>query len=210
MNIIIEGLDCTYKSTVANKLSKKINFPVLKGSSFELSSCSNSELYAHFLELTALEKSIIDRSIYSNLVYASLYDGYAMITEEQRAVIENRLRSNSLVVYLTASIDTIVDRLNERGDEYIVPNKVGEIVSKYNEIMSSAVKNDIRVHTFDTGILSSNDVVEQVIELLDIQSPYVSCAKCHKTILKKNALFSETHCFSCYTEIMKDLFRKDS
>jgi cytidylate kinase len=73
MLIILEGNECNFKSTVAEKLSNLIGFNVVKGSSFEMSKTTNEELFNKFNQLSNLNRTIIDRFIYSNLVYASLY-----------------------------------------------------------------------------------------------------------------------------------------
>lgn len=214
MNLIIEGSECNFKTTIANKLSKKLNMPIKKGSSFELATGSNADLYSYFLEVSNLKNTIIDRSIYSNLVYAPLYEGYAMITPEQYIILENRLKKNSIVVYLTSPVDTIVQRIKERGDEYIRADyeELDKISKKYTEVFSKAVKNGVKVYTFDTSVLSSDEITSQLLELFshkihseDVKSEYIHCIECGKEVLRKNAQFTEKCCVTCYEKIFYDI-----
>lgn len=209
MNIIIEGVDGSYKTTVAKKLSKKLGAPVIKGSSFELATGTNEQLFQHFLQLTQLTNAIIDRSIYSNRVYATLYPKYTILTHNQREQIEEKIRDNSIVIYLSANSEIIIDRLEERGDEYITSDKVKDILGMYNTVMTDAVHNNIKVYTFDTGILSSEDIVNQILEIVEIKldSEGYSCESCGKKIKGSNSFFGKTHCFSCYLKTMTDIFK---
>lgn len=207
MNIIIEGVDCTFKSTIAKKLSSKFDIPVVRGSSFELATGTNTELFNFNLELARLENTIIERFIYSNYVYATLYPKHTILTHEQRKNIEDLMRNKSIIVYLTASPDVIIKRLEQRGDEYVTTDKVSDIIKMYNVAISEALKNGMKVYTYDTGILSSDDVVSQISESLYTLNftPNIKCKNCKKTIKRKNSYFNETHCFNCYLKTAEEL-----
>lgn len=211
MNILIEGVDGSYKSTVAKKLSKRFNVPIVRGSSFELATGTNEELYQFSLGLLELNNTIIERGVYSNRVYATLYPKYTILTHKQREAIENKMRNNTVIIYLTASVDTIIDRLEQRGDDYITTDKIADIIRMYNTVMSDAVSNGMEVYTFDTGVLSSDDIVNQVSHLLLSNSslPNITCKECNKTVERKNSFFNETHCFACWLKIMIDIFKKE-
>lgn len=212
MNYLIEGVDGSFKSTIAKKLSDKFHLPIVRGSSFKLATGTNEELYKFSLGLTQLNNTIIERGIYSNRVYATLYPEYTILTHEQRQKIENKMKSNTIVIYLTASPDVIIDRLEKRGDEYITTDRVEDIIGMYNAVMSDAVHNGIKVYTYDTGILSSDDIVAQISEILlaNGQAPDIKCEKCGKITSRKNAYFNKTHCFNCYLKIMKELLETEN
>ena len=114
MLIILEGMDCTGKTTLANKLSEKLGFSIVKGSSFEQAKSGNEALFAGFLELTKLKNTILDRFIYSNEVYAKIYEDYSILTDEQRRFIEREITGSALLIYLTAKNEVLIERLGER------------------------------------------------------------------------------------------------
>ncbi|ODB64412.1 AAA family ATPase [Bacillus velezensis] len=162
--IILEGTDCCYKSTIADKLSKELGYPVLKGSSFELAKSGNEKLFEHFNKLADEDNVIIDRYIYSNLVYARKFKDYSILTEEQQRVIEKKIRDKAKVIYLHADPKVIKQRLRERGDEYINDRDIEPVLGLYREVMS-----DVGLHTYswDTGQWSSDEIVEDLVQLFE-------------------------------------------
>ncbi|WP_416515614.1 AAA family ATPase [Bacillus velezensis] len=161
--IILEGTDCCYKSTVADKLSKELGYPVIKGSSFELAKNGNEMLFEHFNKLADEDNVIIDRYIYSNLVYAKKFKDYSILTEEQQRTIEKKIRDKAKVIYLHADPKVIKQRLLERGDEYINDRDIEPVLELYREVMS-----EIGLHTYswDTEQWSSEEIAEGIIHLI--------------------------------------------
>ncbi|MES9779195.1 AAA family ATPase [Bacillus velezensis] len=162
--IILEGTDCCYKSTVAEKLSKELGYPVIKGSSFELAKSGNEKLFEHFNKLADEDNVIIDRYIYSNLVYARKFKDYSILTEEQQRVIEKKIRDKAKVIYLHADPKVIKQRLRERGDEYINDRDIEPVLELYREVMSDA---GLYTYSWDTEQWDSDDIVEDLIQLFE-------------------------------------------
>ncbi|MED3511478.1 AAA family ATPase [Bacillus velezensis] len=162
--IILEGTDCCYKSTVADKLSKELGYPIIKGSSFELAKSGNEKLFEHFNKLADEDNVIIDRYIYSNLVYARKFKDYSILTEDQQREIEEKIRYKAKVVYLHADPKVIKQRLLERGDEYINDRDIEPVLELYREVMS-----DVGLHTYswDTEQWNSDEIVEGLIQLFE-------------------------------------------
>lgn len=159
MLIILEGNEANFKTTIAEKLSKKLNIPVVKGSTFEHAKCSNEELIEKFRELANLDNVILDRFIYSNRVYATLYKDFAILTNEQRREIEDIIRHKSTVYYLHADDEVIQERIEQRGDEYVNVDMVSKINDEYSEIMLDAA---VRINAFDTNEWSSEEISEEI------------------------------------------------
>jgi thymidylate kinase len=159
MIIILEGNECCFKTTVADKLSKKLNIPVVKGSSFEFSQCTNEELFQRFKELSELDNVIIDRFIYSNRVYATLYKDFAILTDDQRKHIEELIHKKAKVYYSYADEEVIKERISQRGDDYVNLDMVGKINKEYSSIMLDA---GISTITFDTNEWNSDEITEEI------------------------------------------------
>lgn len=163
MILKIEGCDGCYKTTVANLLKERLGFPIVRGSSFELAQCSNEELYQHFRELSKSENIIMDRGIYSNLVYASLYEDYAILTEEQRLKLEEMYKPKTIVIYLYAPSNVIKDRINVRGDDYVKNEMIDKIVNRYEEVLEETIVNNrVPILMYDTSELSSEGIAERI------------------------------------------------
>lgn len=158
--IQIEGCDGTFKSTVAEKLSDMTGLEIIKGSSFELSQCANDKLNHFFTSLMSLDDIIIDRSIYSNLVYASLYKDYAILNPDQVNEIEKIMKRRKVkTAFLYASPEVVKQRLSERGDDYVKADMVDSILEKYFEVMRNAKSQII---WYDTEQFNSDEIANEL------------------------------------------------
>ncbi|MCY7823255.1 deoxynucleoside kinase [Bacillus spizizenii] len=162
--IILEGPDCCFKSTVAAKLSKELKYPIIKGSSFELAASGNKKLFEHFNKLGDEDNVIIDRFVYSNLVYAKKFKDYSILTKQQLRIIEDKIKLKAKVVYLHADSNIIKKRLDERGDEYIEGKDIDSILELYGEVMSNA---GLHTYSWDTGQWSSDEIAKDIIFLVE-------------------------------------------
>jgi len=158
--IILEGNEAVFKTTIAEKLRKKLGWEVIKGSSFELSQCSNAELFEHFKAIAQRDNVIIDRFIYSNQVYATLYEDFAILTDEQRQYIEDLIRQKATVFYLYASEETIKSRINQRGDEYVDVSMVGKINDVFDDSINKAYIITVKC---DTEKNNSDEIVDRIL-----------------------------------------------
>jgi gluconate kinase len=165
MLFVLEGNECCFKSTIAQKLAYKFNYPIIKGSSFEQAKVDNNALFTKFKNFSLANRGIFDRLHLSNLVYASLYRDYAIIMPEQQKVIEDNIRNKSKVFYLYADLEEIKKRLAERGDEYIDETQVEEIAEKYEEVLATSTLDIIRINT--TG-KTSNQVFEEILDEIGV------------------------------------------
>lgn len=181
--LIIEGSDASGKSTLIEALRKELKeFLVRKGSSFEHSKCTNEELFKKFeglvlsseyeitgegssIDYLMPEKIIFDRFIYSNYVYASLYEDYAILTANQRKDIEFWINHEAVILYLTAPEEILKERLNNRGDDYVKAERIPAILEKYEEVLAT-VDEKIPVYRIDTSVQTTEDIVKFIINSL--------------------------------------------
>lgn len=165
MIYFLEGNECCFKSTVAEKLHKATGFEIIKGSSFELSQKPNDELYFYFDSILNLDDIIVDRFIYSNLVYAYLYEDYSILSDKQVKQLQNKMNKKKVcTIFLTASDEVIKGRLRIRGDDYVNEDMISSINNKYIEVIKKARKN-IGSITFNTEMFTSDEIVNQLIKL---------------------------------------------
>jgi thymidylate kinase len=161
MIVILEGVDGTFKSTIAFGLSNHIGLPVVPGSSFESAKLSNKELFRWYLEKIAGGQSVIfDRFVYSNRVYAQSFQDYSLITLPQMRLLEQvmgQMHDYLLVVYLTGTEDDIRERINIRGDNYIKVNKVKGLITRYEDIMKKEV--GLKIIVVNTSRMTSEESI---------------------------------------------------
>lgn len=151
-----------FKSTTAEKLSNLTGYEVIKGSSFELSQCDNKTLNHYFNSLIALDDIIVDRFIYSNLTYASLYKDYSILNEQQVSEIERKMKRKKIkTAFLTASSETIKQRLSVRGDDYVNEDMVDTINEKFHEVIRNA---KAPITWYDTEEFNSDEIAADLAE----------------------------------------------
>lgn len=161
--IALEGCDAVGKSTLAKQLSNKLNLLVVQGSSFENAQQDNAGLFQHFIKVANVKNVIFDRTIYSNRVYATLYNDYSILSDTQRKEIEKRIKDKTIVVHLTADTDTIINRINTRGDDYVTSDKVKPIVDMYTQVMQEASDNGVTVLTYDTSKMTTDEIAMSIM-----------------------------------------------
>lgn len=148
MAIILEGSDCVGKTTFAGILSEKLGFEVVKGSSFEISELGADGMFEHMMNLLDRDDIIIDRFLYSNLVYGRLFN-YPMMTPEQYDQLVDKLDETSLLIYLHTSKGAIQYRMENRGDDMIKIDDVDNILASYKEELYGDYRPKL-IMSFDT------------------------------------------------------------
>lgn len=161
MNYIVVGTDCSGKTSLVNMLSDITEFKIVKGSSFEHSQCTQDELFEKFIEFTKMDNVIFDRFHLCNAVYAPMYDDFAMLSDEQRRVIERLMKDKAILIYLYADDEVLEERFNSRGDEYVTLDKLKYAKGKYEEALHKA--EGLKVVKFDTGKMTTKEIVEQIL-----------------------------------------------
>lgn len=164
--IALEGCDASGKSTLAKELSDSLNMLVVQGSSFENAKQSNEDLFKHFIKVGSSRNLIVDRTIYSNRVYATLHKDYSILNKDQRKYIEKLMKKHTIVVYLKADADILKERLSKRGDDYIAAQEIPSILNEYEKAIQEAKNNGVTVLEFDTGKMTTSEIVIKILSLI--------------------------------------------
>lgn len=131
--IILEGCDAVGKTTFAKTISEKLNFNIVKGSSFEISELGRDKMFEYMMSLMSKDNIVIDRFVHSNLVYGSLFN-YPQLSIEQYQKLIKKINDKALLVYLYADSDAIKKRINSRGDDRINVSHIDKILSSYDNV----------------------------------------------------------------------------
>ncbi len=128
--IILEGVDCSGKTS----------------------------LYANFHKLSKFKYNIHDRSFLSMLCYARLYERDEMFYRD--SLREELCDANNFMIILMPPISVILDRLNQRGDEF---QNTSSIIKLYN-IFEEEVK---KVQDLpNVLVVKSDDSVDNLSQLV--------------------------------------------
>jgi cytidylate kinase len=143
MIIIIEGVDLTFKSTLAELLSRELGLPVEQGSSFQIAKLPESEFFEFYKKSLGGEDKILDRSMYSNRVYAQAYSGFNLLSRDEVSELEDIVRDNHeqcLVIFCTATIDELVRRYKLRGDDEVKVEALEGLLERFYDVIHSECK----------------------------------------------------------------------
>ena len=157
---MIEGADGAGKTTTIEYLQMLLEYLTVKGSDFSHAAQGNEYLFNKFYKLTDLDNFIFDRCHISNLVYSVLYKDYATLTPEQVKVIEEKLAKTSILFYLYADLDVVIDRVSKRGDDYVKLDMIEKIRDKYEEVLDQSSMDVIRIDTTNKEPL---DVAKEIL-----------------------------------------------
>lgn len=153
--LIFEGCDASGKTTIQEILREIIRHAFLIHTSAPVKGNSKEYFYNLLDKLTDFAGIInqplfFDRFHVGELVYGSIFRPETIddAVKEKMFRLEERLAEREAkMVYITASPNTIVNRLKKRGDWYVQPSDVQRILDKYEQMLA---KSRLPIFRLDT------------------------------------------------------------
>lgn len=155
--IVIEGCDLAGKTYLWNAVIKafpgigmKITARPIDGSDREK---EKIKMYYRsvlaFINLNYQNKTIImDRFFPSELVYSKVKRNYEAFDDPEFETFERVLQHRKhLIIYCDPGIDTIVERLRIRGDDYIHEEDLRSLHDRYEKFISKSTLSVLRLDT---------------------------------------------------------------
>ena len=155
MLYIVEGMDLTGKSTFCQELKRYTNASIYK---FNRRPKDDSEveiqkLHTHYLTvielLTQMNSNIhiLDRFHLSQQVYSILRG-----TDEMNLLFYDYLEAKiksipHLLIHCTSPMNVILQRLDQRGDNYINEHQLGLLSMRYEKAFNKSTLNKIQINT---------------------------------------------------------------
>ena len=180
MLIILEGVDCSGKTWMAERLLKQIpNTIIMKHGTKPKSADPKQQMtlkstYEHMYDMAVLSEAqgfnvIFDRYFLSELVYAPIKRDYdpkiEYVPGEYYWELEEKiLQLSHLLVYVYADIDIIKSRLESRGDDYIVDQDLPLLQQGYDLLVSKTRLCQMTIASSDLSI----DVILNYIDYLNV------------------------------------------
>ena len=162
--IILEGCDASGKDTLGEYLAEQTGYKLIRGSSFEIAELGSDGMFEYMMELLNQDNIIINRFMYSNLVYGAIFN-YPMMTPVQYDRLVDRLDEDSLVVYLYAPKGTISYRMQNRGDDMIKVENIDDILKGYSEELYGHYRPSALL-SLDTSTFSTKRMSEIIEKLI--------------------------------------------
>lgn len=163
--LIIEGCDCSGKTSLIDILKEKTGARVLRGSDFKIAENGSDGMFKYMMDTVSKNEFVIlDRSFISNLVYAPLFDKNILMDCHVDALI-NKIKNKSFTIYLRGNEELIKYRLEKRGDEYISSKDIGNILQRYEDV-TTRLKEKIEIIDFEISEYSSEDISKILLPVL--------------------------------------------
>jgi thymidylate kinase len=163
MNIYVEGLDGSGKTTTIQALKKRLgNYTVMKGSSFEITSQGKNIFLPYFYTLTMRKNLICDRFIFSNWIYATVFSDYEKLDKIEFEFLQKEMAKNGFMVFLYCSEEETKKRLKVRGEDYVKENQLQIISDLYQKAITESV-SELNIMSIDTTNKSTDEIVDEII-----------------------------------------------
>lgn len=107
--IIVEGPDCSGKSTLVEHLKNK-----LRWDSKSLHHIPGNQFYRYLKEYANQEKIVFDRSHYSESVYSKLWRNDTAFSQEEKKLLDQISKHNTLIIFALPKKKVIENRYKER------------------------------------------------------------------------------------------------
>jgi thymidylate kinase len=174
MLIILEGIDCSGKGWLAEHILKKGPQPTVylkqgaKPKNKEVTERTKLEIaYSAMLKAYKNEfeprgcHAIFDRFYPSELAYAETMRGYDPWAGNNFHILETAINSiEHALIYVQAPKELILERMEERGEDYITKDDIDGILIGYDTFMrKTSIKNVIRYNGLEDD---PDDLIEQI------------------------------------------------
>jgi len=165
MIVALIGCDCSGKSTCFNKMNKSLG-TFIKGRQIDKIGAQylrDIEGMADSDDLYIFDRiPIIDDFVYSPVFARKQSD---LILDLQHV---KRVAEKCIFIYFKCSVETLKSRMISRGDEYVKPEQIDEIIRSYN--ITFDILN-IEPEIISTEENNEDQVVEKVMEVLRCKLP---------------------------------------
>ncbi|UMZ72632.1 deoxynucleoside kinase [Natranaerofaba carboxydovora] len=189
--VVVDGMTGTGKSTLVNHLAEKLNLEVMPEEFRDpydlLNKYSQDSKWCYPMQLNFLmtrfiqytvasdnEKYILDRSIFSDPVYAKLFYEFGHLSEKEYNnyltffnTLMETIKKPKCMIILTCSFDEVMNRIEERGREDEL--RLGKdywwaLYQAYQEHVKSIMENEkeSKIIEIDTESLNLDNIDEEL------------------------------------------------
>lgn len=152
MNIIVEGPDCSGKSTLVDRVKNE-----LRWDSRALHHKEGDQFLRYLREYASLDQTVIDRAHFSEDVYSALWNRKTPFSDEERNILDGICKARTLILFAYPSIEAMQQRYNARNFKQTI---------QFDELVKSRELFHQRLHPICDIVYTSSDYeeLENVVE----------------------------------------------
>lgn len=138
LRIIVEGPDCSGKSTLVNRLKN-----ILRWDSKSLHHRDGEQFFRYIKEYILAEQIIFDRGHFSEEVYSKLWRGGSPFTKEEKTILNQICKMNTLIIFACPKLEILEKRYLSR--KHFQQISLGELKKARALFIKEMRKQDILI-----------------------------------------------------------------
>lgn len=147
-NILVEGIDCSGKSTLVKELKNKLNWD-----SRSLHHKRTSQFNRYLSEYCTADKVIFERGHLSEAIYSKIFSRSRPFDMEEEKTLDWYVRKNQILILAIPNIDTALARFRKR-------EGVFQTVNEKKLILGNKMFSDLKDKFPNSIIYTSKDFKE--------------------------------------------------
>jgi thymidylate kinase len=163
LGIIVEGGDCSGKTTLVNRLRSKLS--PQGWYSLSLSHRATHQFERYLAKYLSDERIIYDRAHFSEIVYGKLWRAHTGFTTWQQQFLHDFVLDNFVVVLVQAPRDTLMQRYRARHQAQTID--ISEL-KKAQDMFQEEMRDSRIIQYHATDLESLDQVVNQVTATLEV------------------------------------------
>lgn len=163
--ILLEGLDKSGKSTIANWLKDNYDFEIIKFSAPK----KGDDVYKIYLDtlnkLKPYKNYVIDRMHWSEAVYGPIYREKSQLDQDKLWNIDEKINElNGIVVYCFNDIHWFERKFKEDKEEFTQLEDIMNLIEAYKKVEEKSATTNFYHMIDEQDVLKNNDFLQYLYD----------------------------------------------
>jgi len=177
--LAVTGPNGSGKSTIAEKLNEELKTKYIHFDKVKTMTEGKAQYFNFLKSVKKNDNYILDRFFEGEDVYAPLYRNYRMdyLLEIEHEIVKD---NNFMFAYINADLQTIINRINVRGEDYVKPEHFGTERKLFDEFFMKQHLPFVNIDTSMAPIEVSLNRIKNAMNKVDTIWSLVKCCTNNK------------------------------